>query len=275
LKRRNIIESITFVAGAVLPFPTAAYVDPKTGVLLPEEGEVEKAVPSIWDNENPFETMGRNEFSRLDSAPDSIFYTDPRFVEHVDENSVKGLTSYISNTLLQPGDSVLDLCSSWTSHIDANTQAKLGLKRVSGLGMNEKELSANSALTDWTVLDLNKNNPRLPYDDSSFDTVLCQLSIDYLTRPLEVMTEVGRVLKPGGKVAILFSNRLFLQKAVGLWTGADDLDHVYIVASYLHYSGGNFDQISAEDLSTRSGRGKTRRIVGDPLYAVTAVKKST
>ena len=116
-------------------------------------------------------------------------------------------------------------------------------------------------------MDLNKDSPKIPYDDASFDKVLCQLSIDYLTRPLDVMREVSRVLKTNGKVAILFSNRLFIQKAVGLWTGADDIDHAYTVGAYLHYSGGKFDDIKAKDLSQRKGK----LVVGDPLYVVTAV----
>ena len=125
------------------------------------------------------------------------------------------MTRYISNDVLRPNDSVLDLCSSWTSHI---LKDKVGdqLKRVSGLGMNEDELKANAILTDYSVVDLNvKPDVKLPYDDSSFDVVLCQLSIDYLIYPLNVLKEVGRVLKPGGKVVILFSNRLFIQKVCG------------------------------------------------------------
>ena len=128
-------------------------------------------------------------------------------------------------------------------------------------------------MTDFVVQDLNANpNVKLPYETGSFNVVLCQLSIDYLIHPLEVMKEISRVLKPGGKVVILFSNRLFFSKAVGLWTGADDIDHAYIVGSYLHYSNANFERIQAKDLSTRKGRGKDRPIQGDPLYAVTAIK---
>jgi SAM-dependent methyltransferase len=110
------------------------------------------------------------------------------------------------------------------------------------------------------------------FANESFDVVMCQLSIDYLTKPLDVMREVARILKPGGRVAILFSNRLFLSKAVGLWTGADDIDHAYTVGAYLHFSDGGFDSIKATDLSTRK-KGKEKPIVGDPLYVVTAIKK--
>lgn len=273
--RRKLIDTVGTTIGAFLVGSrstiapaNASIKDPKTGILLPSEGEIESAIPSSWDeDDNPFVSMGKDKFARLDSAPDSEFYTDPRFVEHVDENAVKSMTAYIDQ-FLEPGDTVLDLCSSWTSHISPGKKRELDLK-VSGLGMNQKELEANAILTDWTVMDLNKDSPKLPYGDASFDKVLCQLSIDYLTRPLDVMREVSRVLKPNGKVAILFSNRLFIQKAVGLWTGADDIDHAYTVGAYLHYSGGRFEDIKAKDLSQRKGK----LIVGDPLYVVTAVKR--
>lgn len=249
--------------------------DPKTGIALPDPGEIEAAVPTDWGNvENPFlEGDSSSLFSRLDNTNDSIFYSEPRFVEHVDENAVHLLTEYISNEALavRPTDggiAVLDLASSWTSHIDPKAlQQRDGYKtKVTGLGMNAKELQANPILREWTVQDLNKD-PKLPYPDQSFDVVLIQLSIDYLTRPLEVLQEIARVLKPGGKVHILFSNRLFLTKAVGLWTGADDIDHAYYVSCYLHFCRpGAFERIAARDLSSRK---KNRMIVGDPMYVVT------
>jgi hypothetical protein len=52
---------------------------------------------------------------------------------------------------------------------------------------------------------------------------------------------------------------LFIQKAVALWTGADDIDHAYTVGCYLHFSGGGFQDIVAEDLSMRKGSKIVRR----------------
>ena len=196
-------------AGVVPQTSYAMTTDPKTGISLPSVGEIESAIPSSWDDvDNPFDSDGKSQFARLDSKPDSIFYSDPQFVEHVDENAVRSMTNYISKEAIRPGDTVLDLCSSWSSHIDGSISRP---EAVVGDGMNEKELSSNPSLTSWNVQDVNKN-PRLPYKDKTFSVVLCQLSIDYLTRPLEVMKEVGRVLQPGGTVHILFSNRLFLSK---------------------------------------------------------------
>jgi len=198
-----------------------------------------------------------------------VFYEEPRFVEHVDDNAVKLMTEFISNSI-QPGDSVLDLCSSWVSHIDERLAKKMF--RISGLGMNAKELESNPVLTDWVVQDLNEN-PRLSkYADASFDVVLLQLSVDYLTKPLDVFKEVGRILKHGGRVFVLFSNRLFFSKAVAGWTGGDDIDHAFTVGCYLRFCGGGFQNIKAKDLSTRKG-GRENRIVNDPLYVVSAVKE--
>ena len=197
--RRAAIESFLVGTSALLQLnpqvANAAIRDPKTGILLPSPGEIESAIPKEWDeDDNPFASSSSTSFARLDSSPDTIFYSEPRFVEHVDERAIDSMTSYISDQLLQSGDSVLDLCSSWTSHIKPSTSQTL--KRVAGLGMNAKELEANPALTEWTVLDLNaKKDIKLPYEDASFDVVMCQLSIDYLVHPLEVMKEASRVLK--------------------------------------------------------------------------------
>lgn len=248
----------------------ATTLDTKTGIRLPDPGEIEVAVPQDWnDIENPFDD--KSQFSRLDNSPDSNFYQDARFVEHVDQQAVQLMTDYISNVAIpnqqksNDNITVLDLCSSWVSHIDKNAAAKV--QRISGLGMNAQELQENPILTDFVVQDLNAN-PSLPYSSNTFDIVLCQLSIDYLTRPLEVLKEVSRILKPGGTVHILFSNRLFLSKAVSGWTGGDDIDHAYTVACYLHFSGGQLNNIQAQDLSVR----KKGRVVGDPMYVVLAVK---
>ena len=231
----------------------AMTTDPKTGIALPDVGEIEGAVPQAWE-----EDLDLGSFNRLDNTDDAIFYKDPRYVEHIDEEAVRLLSKYVTSL---EADSILDIGASWTSHLEAPPRRK----RVIGLGMNEEELRSNQQLTEWVVRDLNQK-PELPYPDESFDAVLCQLTIDYLTKPVEVCREIKRVLRKGGTAHILFSNRLFLSKAVALWTGADDIDHTYTVASYLHWGG--FDQIQARDLSNR----RKGKIIGDPLYVVTATK---
>ena len=210
--RRDILQRAIAASVFIPAVSEAMYTDPVTRIVLPSEGEIESAIPKTFVD-NPFEDLDKKSFGRLDQTPDTVFYKNPRFTEHVDDNAVQTMTKFISNDVLKENDSVLDLCSSWTSHIEKSAAEKLTLQRISGLGMNEEELKANTVLNDYTLVDLNANpNVVLPYDDSSFDVVLCQLSIDYLIHPLNVMKEVRRVLKSGGKVVILFSNRLFITK---------------------------------------------------------------
>ena len=152
------------------------------------------------------------------------------------------------------------------SHLPPSYTTNKGTSRVAGVGMNTAELSQNPQLSEYTLIDLNKT-PTLPYKDDSFDAVLCALTIDYLTRPISVVREMTRVLRPGGLLAITFSNRLFFTKAVANWAGKDDVDHCLDVATYLHYGGkGGLSKPAARDLSPSLTK-------GDPLYVVFAFKK--
>lgn len=54
-----------------------------------------------------------------------------------------------------------------------------------GLGMNKQELARNPVLTEYDVIDLN-NTPKLPFENNSFDFITNAVSVDYLTKPLEV-----------------------------------------------------------------------------------------
>lgn len=147
-------------------------------------------------------------FDRQDESPDPIFYRVPRFVVHIDAATITSLTNYYAEVLHEGAD-VLDLMSSWVSHLpDA---PRLG--RVAGLGMNAEELAANERLDDWNVQDLNAE-PSLPYPDASFDFVLNAVSVQYLKRPFAVFGEVARVLRPGGVSIVAMSHRCFPTKAI-------------------------------------------------------------
>ena len=193
-------------------------------------------------------------FRRYDETPDEEFYLLPRFVTHIDARATAAVTQ-LYRELFPPGGVILDLMSSWVSHLPS----EVGYRHVVGLGMNGAELRRNERLDSYIVHNLNANS-RLPFGDAEFDGVGICVSIDYLTRPVEVLREVGRVLKVGASVVITFSNRCFPTKAVAVWHQLDDRGHVRLVERYLQ-DAGNFRNIRSLDRSPR-------RLFSDPLYAV-------
>jgi SAM-dependent methyltransferase len=218
-------------------------------------------------------------FDRYDQAPDSEFYATPRLVTHIDDFAI-GAVGEAYRRFLPPGGEYLDLMSSWVSHFPADFE----IGKLVGHGMNEAELKANPKLSEYFVQDLNLD-PVLPLADDRFDGVVICVSVQYLTRPVEVFREIARVLKPGAPLIVTFSNRCFPTKAVRLWQSLNDHDHGRLVALYCEQAGG-FDEPNLYDLSpqrTLAGVGpdpELRRkvssgeIASDPLFATVARKKA-
>jgi SAM-dependent methyltransferase len=195
-------------------------------------------------------------FRRADERPDEEFYRTPRIVTHIDDGAIAAVTQLYME-LFPAGGEILDLMSSWVSHLPPEVE----YRRVIGLGMNEVELRRNERLDSYIVQNLN-TNPGLPFGEAEFDGVGICVSIDYLTKPVEVLREVGRVLKVDAPLVVTFSNRCFPSKAVAVWHQLDDRGHMRLVESYLEEAG-NFRNVRSLDRSPR-------RVFGDPLYAVVA-----
>ena len=174
-------------------------------------------------------------------------------VNHIDEAATEALTAFY-RTALPAGGVVLDLMSSWVSHLPA----EVALAEVIGHGMNAEELRANPRLTHSFVQDLNRD-PLLPLADDACDAALCCVGVQYLQQPLEVFAEVARVLRPGAPFIISFSNRCFPTKAVAIWRSLDARGHAALVRLYLERSG--FTDVSAHVLQDGA--------ISDPLIAVT------
>src|SRR5687768_6306303 len=140
-------------------------------------------------------------FQRLDETPDYQFYEMPRLVTHIDEYAIAAVGEAYRK-FLKPGGEYLDLMSSWVSHFPED----FDVGRLVGHGMNEDELRHNPRLSEYFLQDLNLD-PKLPLANNRFDGVTICVSVQYLTRPVEVFAEIGRVLKPGAPVIVTFSNR--------------------------------------------------------------------
>lgn len=193
-------------------------------------------------------------FRRQDESPDEEFYRMPRLVTHIDDRAIAAVTQ-IYREYFPEGGTVLDLMSSWISHLPSEVE----YERVVGLGMNETELQRNPRLDGYVVQNLNVN-PVLPFEEAEFDGCGICVSVDYLIRPVEVLRDLGRTLKPSAPVIISFSNRCFPTKAVAAWQALDDVGHMRLVEQYLREAG-NWTGIDSLDRSPR-------RMFSDPLYAV-------
>jgi hypothetical protein len=204
-------------------------------------------------------------FIRFAPEADSAFYAKPRFVDHLDVTARKQIAALYGRLVPQGGE-VLDLMTSWKSHLPDY----LDLQAVAGVGMNREEMDANPLLNERLVHDLNLQ-PALPFATNRFDAVVCTVSVEYLIKPIEVFAEINRILKPGGRFIVTFSNRWFPPKVIKLWEDMHEFERLGLVLEYFHLAGG------FTNLETWSLRGLPRPIddkyVGqisqsDPVYAV-------
>jgi len=202
--------------------------------------------------------------ARTDPSPDSAFYAVERLVTHLDDRAIVAVGRLYEHLGIDgradAPPATLDLMSSWVSHF------RTPPPELVVLGMNAAELAANPAATRRVVHDLNAD-PTLPFDDAEFGAVTCCVSVDYLTRPVSVFREAGRVLAPGGLVVVTFSNRCFPTKAVHGWLATDDEGRVRIVAEYFRRAG-CFGAITAALCTPPS-------TTGDPLYGEWAARLDT
>ena len=199
-------------------------------------------------------------FRRMDGTDDEAFYIAPRFVVHIDDGAIQKVGEIYAR-LLPQGGTVLDLMSSWRSHLPDHVHPS----RVLGLGLNRPEMEDNPALTEIIVHNLNRT-PILPLGDSEFDGVVVTVSIQYMTRPVEVFREVARVLKAGAPFIVTFSNRMFPTKAVAIWHSLDQYDRVRLVWRYFQESGA-FENMDVIDRSAPTDPPT------DPIWAVVGYRK--
>jgi SAM-dependent methyltransferase len=205
-----------------------------------------------------YDDFGPGFFDRADANRDGLFYAQPRLVTHIDDGAIEAAGRIYQ--ALEIHGTVLDLMSSWISHF------AIAPDRLVALGRNALELARNEAAVGGIVADVN-DHPELPFVDAAFEHAVCAVSVDYLSRPLDVFDDVARVLRPGGVFCHVFSNRLFPTKAINGWLHASEEDRVTICAEYFRRSGVDGGSFWTEPEATVS------RGAGDPLYAVWARRR--
>ena len=214
--------------------------------------------------EVPTDFASDDPFARLDERDDRLFYIQPRLVQHLDALARAQITE-IHARFLRPGMRVLDLMSSWVSHLPEGVPLE-----VTGLGLNAEELKQNPHLVECVLHDLNQN-PELPFADAHFDAVLCTASVEYLVKPLEVVRAVRRVLKPGAAFVVTFSERWFPPKAIQIWSLLHPFERLGLVFDYLQRSRG-FTGLGTESVRDwprpADDQYAGQFAFADPVYAV-------
>lgn len=195
-------------------------------------------------------------FVREDERPDALFYQHPRVASHLDDEAREVACRWYAS-LVPHGARVLDLLAGIDSHLPAH------LAHVVGIGLNGEELARNPRVDEAVLHDVNRD-PTLPCEAAAFDAAVCTVSVQYLTRPIELFREVGRVLRPGAPFMVAFSTRMFPTKAVLAWRASDDAAHHRLVRSYFEEAG-CFGRIEAK---------RHVPATGDPLYALWAPRAS-
>lgn len=215
--------------------------------------------------ETPTDYLGAEPFKRRDEAGDADFYAKPPMSSLLDEQAETNVQKLYGEVLDNDMD-ILDLMAGHVSHLPAD----ISPKSVTGLGLSQVEMDANPALSRTVVHNINED-PALPFEDNTFDAVVCTASVGYLIKPFEVFEDVARVLKPGGVFILTFSNRWFEEKVIRVWTELQEFERMGLVSQYLIRSE------MYENITTSSERGwpapdGAEAAESDPVYAVWATK---
>ena len=201
-----------------------------------------------------------------DAAADAVVGpgADPAFAQEpfsrIDGAAIAAVTD-LYREVLPPGGAILDVMSGWVSHLPPEAP----FRRVVGIGTERQALAENPFLDEWRVQDLNQN-PVLLFGDSEFDGAAICGAIQHLTRPAELIREVGRVLRPGAPLIVTFSQRCVATKAIACWCLLDDAAQLCLVARHF-VEAGNWTDIRCVDRTPPGG--------GEPLYAVIALSRGT
>ena len=183
------------------------------------------------------EVLNNYQRKKLDESNDEEFYSDPKFVYHLDANFRQYLSNVYKNEI-EDYSTVLDLMSSWDSYLPEEKK----YKKVIGHGLNKKELERNKAFDSYWIQNFNSNQ-EIPLDSGSINYCLMVAAWQYLQYPENLTREIVRVLNNQGKIIIAFSNRAFWHKAPNIWTTSTEDERVNYVRKILITNGFNEPKI--------------------------------
>jgi len=177
------------------------------------------------------EVLNNYQRKKLDESNDEEFYSDPKFVYHLDANFRQYLTNVYKDEI-EDSSIVLDLMSSWDSYLPEEKK----YKKVIGHGLNKQELEKNPVFDSYWIQNFNTKQ-EIPLDNESIDYCLMVAAWQYLQYPENLTREIMRILSSQGKFIIAFSNRAFWHKAPNIWTSSTEEERVKYVRKVLITNG--------------------------------------
>ena len=183
------------------------------------------------------EVLNSYQRKKIDESNDEEFYSNPKFVYHLDANFRQYL-SCVYEKEIADYSTVLDLMSSWDSYLPKGKK----YKKVIGHGLNKQELEKNKIFDSYWIQNFNLNQ-ELPLDERTIDCCLMVAAWQYLQYPENLTREIVRILSNKGKFIIAFSNRAFWHKAPNIWTTSSEEERVKYVRKVLISNGFNEPKI--------------------------------
>lgn len=140
------------------------------------------------------------------------------YLEEVDQRFVPVIEGVIDRAAIRPGESVLDL-GTGTGSVALRVASKVGDDgRVIGNDISQDMLGlAAHKAEELNITNVEFQEGRaesIPAEDSSFDVVLASLSLMYVIDRGAAAREIGRVLRPGGRLI------------AAVWAAPDECDIV-------------------------------------------------
>ena len=211
------------------------------------------------------EVLNNYQRKKLDESNDQEFYSDPKFVYHLDANFRKYLSDVYENEIANHSV-VLDLMSSWDSYLPKGKK----YKKVIGHGLNKQELEKNNILDSYWIQNFNRIQ-EIPLDNESVDYCLMVAAWQYLQYPENLTKEIVRILKFQGKIIISFSNRAFWHKAPNIWISSSEEERVKYVRKVLITNGFNEPKIIKK--FNEPSLNIFKFLKNDPFYCLIATKE--
>ena len=211
------------------------------------------------------EVLNNYQRKKLDESNDEEFYSDPKFVYHLDAN----FRQYLSNVYkkeISDNSTVLDLMSSWDSYLPQEKK----YKKVIGHGLNKQELEKNKIFDTYWIQNFNLNQ-EIPLENESVDFCLMVAAWQYLQYPENLSREIVRILSNHGKFIISFSNRAFWHKAPNIWTSSTEEERIKYVRKVLTSNGFNEPRIIKK--FNEPALNIFNFFSKDPFYCLIATKK--